>query len=179
MYRLITKLHDLQEYLEAADTVAFDFETAPDETYRDEEKAALDPHKSRIVGISFSRAEGDAVYVPLTHRIGENASNLTALWDYLAGFFARTDIIKVAHNLAFESMFLYAKPMGLASGIVIQPPVYDTIAAAQMTLKGNTGFRTLADSGLKTLVPALLDKELPTFGEVTAGRHFDELDPGD
>jgi len=173
MYRLITKLHDLREYLEDADTVAFDFETAPDETYRDEEKAALDPHKSHIAGISFSKAENDAVYIPLTHRAGKNATNLTELWKYLAEFFARTDVIKVAHNLAFESMFLYAR------GIVIQPPVYDTIAAAQMTLKGNTGFRSLADSGLKTLVPALLDTELPSFSEVTAGRHFDELDPND
>jgi len=173
MYRVLTKLHDLQEYLKAAEIVAFDFETAPDEAYRDEDKAALDPHKSHIVGISFSNAESNAVYVPLTHRIGENASNLTALWKYLAELFARTDVIKVAHNLVFESMFLYAR------SIIIQAPVYDTIAAAQMTLKGNNGFRSLADSGLKTLVPALLDKELPTFGEVTAGRHFDELDPAD
>ncbi|MCL1964919.1 MAG: bifunctional 3'-5' exonuclease/DNA polymerase [Firmicutes bacterium] len=173
MYRLLTKPHDLREYLEAAGTVAFDFETAPDEQYRDEDKAALDPHKSHIAGISFSKAEGDAVYLPLTHRVGENASNLTELWNYLADFFASPNVIKVAHNLAFESMFLYAR------GIVIQPPVYDTIAAAQMTLKGNTGFRSLADSGLKTLVPALLNTELPTFGEVTNGRHFDELDPAD
>jgi DNA polymerase-1 len=90
---------------------------------------------------------------------------------YLAELFVNSTVIKVAHNLAFESMFLYAR------GIVLQAPVYDTIAAAQLTLKGNTGFRTLADSGLKTLVPALLDMELPSFSEVTAGRHFDELDP--
>jgi hypothetical protein len=46
-----------------------------------------------------------------------------------------------------------------------------------MTLKSNSSFRTLGDSGLKTLAPELLDAELPSFGEVTEGRAFDELDP--
>ena len=38
-------------------------------------------------------------------------------------------LIKIAHNIAFESSMAYAK------GIVIQAPVYDTICASQMTLK--------------------------------------------
>ncbi len=70
-------------------------------------------------------------------------------------------------------MFLYAL------GIVVQPPCYDTIAAAQMTLKNNTEFRSLTDSGLKTLVAKLFEVELPSFETVTAGRYFDELDPRD
>jgi hypothetical protein len=36
-----------------------------------------------------------------------------------------TAILKIAHNLAFESMFLYAQ------GIILKPPCYDTIAAAR------------------------------------------------
>jgi DNA polymerase-1 len=79
----------------------------------------------------------------------------------------------VAHNLVFESAFLYAK------GIVIQEPCYDTIAAAQMTLKSNSIFHTLAETGLKTLVPELFGVEMPAFNVVTNGRHFDELDPTD
>jgi len=82
-------------------------------------------------------------------------------------------VIKVAHNLAFESMFLYAL------GVIVQPPCYDTIAAAQLTLKSSTTFRGLSDSGLKTLVPQLFHVELPDFETVTAGRFFDELDPQD
>ena len=70
-------------------------------------------------------------------------------------------------------MFLYAR------GIIIQAPVYDTIAASQLTLKSNTGFRALSDSGLKTLVPELFGDELPSFNDVTGGKHFDELDPAD
>ena len=87
--------------------------------------------------------------------------------------FENTAIVKVAHNLPFEAMFLYAL------GTVVQPPCYDTIAAAQLTLKSNTQFRTLSDSGLKTLVPQLFDTELPDFGSVTGGRFFDELSPQD
>jgi DNA polymerase-1 len=173
MYKCITDITALASYLEKAKIVAFDFETAPDEAYRNEERAALDPHKSHIAGISFSVADGDGIYVPLTHRIGQNVADQTNLWAYLAELFANPTVIKIAHNLAFESMFLYAR------GIVIQAPVYDTIAASQLSLKSNTGFRTLGDSGLKTLVPELLGAELPSFSEVTGGRHFDELDPAD
>lgn len=172
MYRPMTDVAEVREYLGGASVIAFDFETAPDAQYRHEERAALDPHKAHIVGVSFSEAEGDGIYVPIAHKTGANATPLTELWAWLAEhFFTSPEIIKVAHNLAFESMFLYAR------GIVIQPPVYDTIAAAQMTLKNARAFRSLSDSGLKTLVPELLGDELPTFEAVTAGRAFDELDP--
>ncbi len=165
-------IREVREYLASSPVVAWDFETAPDEPYRDEERAALDPHKAHIVGVSFSVAEDDGIYIPLAHQTGQNA-DLGKMLLLLGEFAANPDIVKVAHNLAFETMFLYRL------GIVIQPPVYDTIAAAQMTLKNNTTFRALSDSGLKTLVPALLGAELPTFAEVTAGRAFDELDPCD
>lgn len=172
-YRCVTTLGELRTYLSGATLVAFDFETAPDEAYRDEERAALDAHKSHIVGISFSVAEDSGVYVPLAHLSGTNATGQKSIWQWLSIFFRSPEIIKIAHNLNFEAMFLYAR------SIVLQPPCYDTIAASQMTLKGNTTFRGLGDSGLKTLVPELLDVELPSFGEVTDGRAFDELDPQD
>jgi DNA polymerase-1 len=173
MYRSILTLSDLQNYLSGAPIVAFDFETAPDERYRREEKAALDAHKSHIAGISFSVAEGDAVYLPIAHRNSSNSENLTEIWNWLSGFFADPAVTKVAHNLAFESAFLYAR------GIVVQEPCYDTIAAAQLIYKNETDFRSLGECGLKTLVPEYFHEELPTFSEVTGGRHFDELNPQD
>jgi DNA polymerase-1 len=173
MYRAVTTLAEVREYLGGASLASFDFETAPDEAYRNEERAALDAHKSHIAGISFSVSEDSGIYVPLTHKVGENVTDSVALWDYLAEFFANKNVVKIAHNLAFESAFLYAR------GIVVQEPVYDTIAAAQLTLKSNTTFRGLGDSGLKTLVPELFGAELPGFSEVTVGKHFDELDPQD
>ncbi|GHU35912.1 hypothetical protein FACS1894105_05380 [Clostridia bacterium] len=171
MYKSTTNIGEIKAYLSAASAVAFDFETAPDEPYRNEEKAALDSHKSHIVGVSFSVAEDDAIYVPIAHKRGNNA-DYTAIISLLAEFI-NSDIIKIAHNLAFESSFLYAL------GIVVKPPVYDTICAAQMTLKNNTDFRKLSDSGLKTLASQLLDTKLPSYDEIANGKSFDELHPLD
>ena len=171
-YRPIHTLDELQAYLSGATYVAFDFETAPTAKYRKEEKAALDAHKSQIVGISFSVAEGDAVYLPLAHTIGKNATDPEAIWNWLDLFAANPSVVKIAHNLAFESQFLYAR------GIVVQEPCYDTIAAAQMIYKGEQQFRSLSDCGLKTLVHEYFGAELPTYADVVGDRHFDELDPG-
>jgi DNA polymerase-1 len=173
MYHIITDLQALQDYLSGAAHVAFDFETSPEEQWRTDPRAALDPHKAHITGISFSIAEGSAVYLPIAHMIGQNAADLPAVWRWLAGWFTDPAVTKIAHNLAFESAFLYCR------GIVVQEPVYDTIAAAQLTLKSPAQFRTLGDCGLKTLVPQLFGAEMPGFEEVTAGRFFDELDPAD
>ena len=159
-------------YTEAACQNAFDFETAPDDPYRDEEKAALDPAKSHIVGCSFSVKEGSGIYVPLAHRVGKNIDS-KAFYKFLAEFLTNKSIIKTAHNIAFEASFAYAK------GIVIQAPVYDTICASQMTLKNAYEFRKLNESGLKKLAAELCGEPLPTFTDVTGGRHFDELDPED
>ena len=172
-YKSIYKLDELQTYLFGVSLVAFDFETAPDVKYHYEEKAALDAHKSHIVGISFSVAEESGVYLPLTHRIGENSTEAEQedIWSWLAGFFADPTIIKIAHNLAFESQFLYAR------GIVIQEPCYDTIAAAQLVYKGETEFRGFGDCGLKTLVHEWLNEQLPSYADTVGNRNFDELDP--
>ena len=171
-YRLITDSAELKSYLTGHTVVAFDIETAPDEPYRDEDRAALDPAKSHITGCSFSVEEGSGVYVPLTHKHGPNMDNGEFRTIFRA-FLSDTGVLKIAHNIAFESTFAYAL------GIVIQPPVYDTICAAQMTLKGPFEFRKLRDCGLKRLADELFHEPLPTFSDVTDGQHFDELDSAD
>jgi DNA polymerase-1 len=113
--------------------VGFDFETSPDEKYRDEDRAALDPHKAHIAGVSFSIAEGDGIYVPLAHRIGANADPAEML-SVLADFAADPGVVKVAHNLSFEAMFLYAR------NNVIQPP-YTTPSGGTNDLKSARTFR--------------------------------------
>lgn len=171
MYKPIYTLQQLQNYLSDAPIVAFDFETAPDEKYRNEDKAALDAHKSHIVGISFSVAEGSGVYLPIAHRVGQNTEGLPEIWAWLAGFFTGASVTKIAHNLAFESQFLYAR------GIVVQEPCYDTIAAAQLVYKNEKELRSLGDCGLKTLVPEYFHEQLPSYSDTVGGLHFDELDP--
>jgi len=172
-YKCVYMLSEIQEYLKNTGLFAFDFETSPCDKWRNDKSAALDAHKADITGISFSVSEGTAIYVPLKHRSGRNAENQAAIWDYLKLLFESKDVIKVAHNLAFESMFLYAR------GIVLQKPCYDTIAASQLTLKSKWEFRSLADSGLKTLAPALCKAEMTEFSTVTEGRFFDKLNPQD
>lgn len=168
-YKCITSVEGIREYIGDANIIAFDYETAPDEAYRNEDKAALDAHKAHIVGCSFSVLEGSGIYVPVAHKVGKNIEP-TAFDKFLREFLSNTTIVKIAHNLAFESQMSYAR------GIVIMPPVYDTIAASQMSLKSCTEFRKLTDSGLKKLAAELCGEPLPSFTDVTDGRHFDELD---
>lgn len=171
-YRCVTNISDIKKYIGEATEVAFDFETSPDEAYRNDEKSALDPAKSHIVGCSFSTKEGTGIYVPIKHLVGTNI-NEDEFFAFLKEFLPNGNVIKIAHNIAFESMFSYAH------GIVIQPPVYDTICASQMTLKDAYNFRSLSDSGLKNLAFELFGEPLPSFTSVTDGQHFDELNAQD
>lgn len=171
-YHIIYTTDAIREYIGDAGIIAFDFETAPDDAWRDEPKAALDAHKAHIVGISLSVSEGSAVYIPLAHKVGDNAADPVSVMEYLCeAVFENPKVVKVAHNLSFEAMFLYAR------GIVVCEPCYDTIAAAQLTLKSKFEFRNLSDSGLKLLSTSLFGANMPDFNTVTAGRHFDEMDP--
>lgn len=71
-YKCVTTVDGIKDYIGGSRIVAFDFETAPDDPYREEDKAALDPAKAHIVGCSFSVKEGTGVYVPVAHRVGTN-----------------------------------------------------------------------------------------------------------
>lgn len=171
-YKNLTDLNQVYNYIKNSHIVSFDYETAPDKEYRQEEKAALDPHKAHIVGCSFSVSPTTGIYVPIDHKTGQNADK-EEFYRLLRDFLTDESIIKVAHNLSFESQMSYAV------GIVIKPPVYDTMAAAQLTLKNTYEFRSLSDCGLKKLATEICSEPLPSFDTVTGGRFFDELDPDD
>lgn len=168
-YKCVTTVKGIKEYIGDNQRVAFDFETAPNDEFRNEDKAALDPAKAHIVGCSFSVKEGTGIYVPVAHRVGINIDNI-AFFSFLMTFLTNKDIAKIAHNIAFESSMAYSR------GIVIQAPVYDTICASQMSLKSTYEFRKLNESGLKRLAEELFGEQLPSFSSVTDGKHFDELD---
>lgn len=169
-YRSVTTVAGIQEYIGDAKVIAFDYETAPDIPFREEDKAALDPAKSHIVGCSYSVEEGTAIYVPIAHLCGENVDT-AEFWKFQEQLLMNPEVTKVAHNLSFEAMMSYHL------GIVIQPPVYDTIAACQLTMKSKWEFRKLSDSGLKRMATEQFGVEMPSFTDVTAGRHFDEMNP--
>lgn len=171
-YKCVTTVDGIRDYIGGSGIVVFDFETAPDDPYREEDKAALDPARAHIVGCSFSVKEGTGIYVPIAHRVGTNIDR-DAFFTFLTAFLMNTKTIKIAHNIAFESSMAYAR------GIVIQAPVYDTICASQMSLKSTYEFRKLNESGLKRLAEELFGEPLPSFSSVTDGKHFDELDAQD
>lgn len=171
-YKCVTTVDGIHDYIGGSHIVAFDFETAPDDPYCEEDKAALDPARAHIVGCSFSVKEGTGIYVPIAHRIGTNIDK-DAFFAFLTAFLMDKSTIKIAHNIAFESSMAYAR------GIVIQAPVYDTICASQMSLKSTYEFRKLNESGLKRLAEELFGEPLPSFSSVTDGKHFDELDAQD
>lgn len=171
-YKCAVRVSDIRDYIGDHNIVAFDFKTAPNALYRKEATASLDPAKAHIVGCSFSVEAGTGIYVPVAHLKGENIDK-SAFMKFLAAFLGSTTITKVAHNISFESAMAYSM------GIVIQPPVYDTICAAQMTLKNDFEFRKLEDSGLKRLAEELFDEHLPSFSSVIGGKHFDELNAQD
>jgi len=166
MYRAVIDADEVHKYISGKTTVAFDFETAPDEKYHNEKYAALDEHKSHIVGVSFSVAKGEALYVPLTHKNGTNA-NPDEIRKILLSFAIDHTVTKVAHNLEFEDRFLKAQHIKMCR------PYCCTFLTAQNTLK------TDVSCGLKNLTREVLGIHLPTFADITQGKNFDELNPQD
>ena len=170
-YKLALSKEEIARYIENFKLLALDIETSPLPQYRNDEKSALDAHKSTITGMSFSVSKGSGIYVPFHHKVGLNA-DFVDTWQWIKqNILMNENLTLVIHNAAFETMFFYAL------GCVPQCKVYDTLAAAQMTLKIKTEFRKLSDCGLKKLVPELLNIELPSFEDVTQGVYFDMLDP--
>ena len=188
-YKLAKTIRDIENYLGSHNLLALDIETSPMLDYRNDKKAALDSNKSEITGISLSIESGTGIYIPLRHKNYDNA-DVDEVFSYIKrNILLDENKTVVIHNAAFESSFLYAL------GVVMKCKVYDTMAAAQLTLKTNTEFRNLSDSGLKKLVPELLKSELPTFDEVVSqgkrlrisdslecevgegSAYFDELNP--
>ena len=84
-YKCVTTVDGIRDYIGGSRIVAFDFETAPDDPYREEDKAALDPARARIVGCSFSVKEGTGIYVPVDHRVGTNIER-DAFFTFLTAF---------------------------------------------------------------------------------------------
>ena len=99
-YKCVRKLSEVECFLHGADIVAFDFETAPNDAFREDDKAALDAHKAHIVGVSLSVAQGEAIYVPIAHRNGKNVEDSVYVLVWLASvLFQNPNITKVVHNL--------------------------------------------------------------------------------
>lgn len=143
-YKLAKTVDEIQDYIGNYNLLALDIETSPMQKYRNDAKAALGSNKSEITGISLSVENGTGIYIPLRHQNYENA-DVYEVFSYIKEeILLNENKTVVIHNAVFESSFFYAL------GVVMKCKVYDTMAAAQLTLKTNTEFRNLSDSGLKS-----------------------------
>lgn len=172
-YKLVLDKQKIKSYIKNHRFLALDIEISPFNKYRNNEKASLDAHKSSITGISFSVKEGTGIYVPFNHKVGRNADFAEIFVWIKINILMNENLTVIIHNAAFETMFFYAL------GLIPKCRVYDTFAAAQMTLKTNSEFRKFSDCGLKKLVPELLKENLPKFEDITNGKFFDELSSED
>ena len=172
-YKCVTEIDKIKAYLSNAKTIAFDFETAPTSAYRNDAFASLNSNTADVTGVSFSVEKGSGIYVPLQHQPPFINADCDEVTNLLFQIMTDKTITKIAHNLSFESMFLYKM------GIVPQTPVYDTLTAHLMALKSRYEFNTLGDSGLKKLAAEYFGVDMIGFEELTNGRHFDELAPTD
>ena len=118
-YKTIRNIAEIEEYIGSAGVVSFDFETSPTEKYRSDGKAALDAHKADITGVSLSVKAGTGRYIPLRHRVGKNASLASVMKFLRQRVFQNPKTVKIAHNMAFEAMFLYKDGMILSTAISV------------------------------------------------------------
>ena len=72
-YKLALNKEEIARYSENFKLLALDIETSSLSPYRNDEKSALDAHKSAITGMSFSVSKGSGIYVPFHHKVGLNA----------------------------------------------------------------------------------------------------------
>lgn len=122
----VTELRSLVSKLGNADGFAYDTETNGTNSMRDE-----------MVGMSFSNSEGQAWYVPVGHRTGEQIDRVHVL-ELVSPLFADAKVPKAAHNANFDVMVLRQ------AGIEIANSAFDTMIAASLCGHNRIGLKDLA-----------------------------------
>jgi DNA polymerase-1 len=169
-YKTIYTKDEIRNYIAGANVVAFDFETAPDDGWRGEPKAALDAHKAHIVGVSLSVSEGSAVYIPLAHRSGNYAADPDGT-------------LKNMREAVFEKSRVARRRITSPSRRCSFTRWESCLRTLLRYHRGGEAdpqnqfeFRSLSDSGLKLLAESLFGR-ICGLSAVTADGHFDELNP--
>jgi DNA polymerase I-like protein with 3'-5' exonuclease and polymerase domains len=114
----------------------------------DLETTGLDYTQDRIVGISFTFADGRSYYVVLEHTMPSGADHALIRFcpkaeviRLLGPLFAQEDVTILAHNAKFELHFLSQ------AGLQINAQLVDTMLAAQIINENRSvGLKQLADS---------------------------------
>ena len=151
-------LDALVQALVASGRYAFDTETAP----LDPESKAVDPVRSRIVGLSFATSPGVAWYVPIGHAEGPQLDPTAAL-ERLKPVLEDPDLSRAAHNANYDMTVLGS------SGVTVPTLKFDTMVAAHLL-----GHKAI---GLKNLALDLLGVEMTPISElIGSGRNQTTMD---
>lgn len=122
------KLTELVKELNKAKVIAFDTETTSTEEMQAE-----------LVGISLAIREGEGIYIPVGHRIGQNLP-LEEVIESLRGPMTNPKIGKVAHHAKYDFIVLARR------GLRVEPLTYDTMLAEFIVdpSSRNMGLKNLA-----------------------------------
>ncbi|MBN2583313.1 MAG: DNA polymerase I [Planctomycetes bacterium] len=110
----------------------------------DTELTGLDPLRDRLVGLSFSTAQGHGAYVPVMAPEGETHLDLDTVRDVLGPVLRSDKTLKIAHNAKFDLAVL-----GTA-GLEVKGPLFDTMIASYLLDPGSRshGLDALAEERL-------------------------------
>jgi len=155
--RTKTDLKRLASQLKKAEAFAFDTEAT-----------GLDPLADRLVGVSFSTAEGEGAYVPVLGPEGETTFPAEAVREVLGPALANVKSLKVAHNAKFDVAVLRT------AGIEVEGPLFDTMVASYLLDAGSRqhGLDALARDVLGYTTVPLVD----LIGEKKRGAEQKALD---
>lgn len=198
-YHLIKTMEEVKELIEKckqAKVFAYDYETAPLRPYRKVEdfgtkkeanayyktrktlkKPATQCHYSRVCTLSVAFDEENGYVIPISHLDYAHNIPRNQLFSYLSKHIFQNDkVVKIAHNLPFELKFT------LQEGILVGKNNADTkhmwIRYNQIMHPEKLEKEILKYAGgLKKTILEEFDHKMLEFADVTAGKHFDELDP--
>ena len=120
-YILIDKLEKLKTYLEDAENNG--------EICIDTETSSLDPHQANLVGISLSTKVGEACYVPVGHKKGNNIDE-TELINLIKPTLEDLSIKKIGQNIKFDYIILNKRGINMN-------PMEDTMLMSYVLDAGN------------------------------------------
>lgn len=180
-YRVVITEAELRDYIARCLMTGeggFDWETAPRDEFRDEDKAPLDPHKSDICTASLSAAVDEGITVPLRHKVGRNfEGGPERFFEILRDEFFIPQIMNVAYNLQFEGGHLWKYR------VAVKRPCYDPMAAYIMITMFTAPHKINKERpskgfGLKNLNEKIFGIKRPEYSELLEKygvKFYDEL----
>jgi len=148
----IEKLNHVCEEIKKYKTFALDTETD-----------GLQPLECNLIGISICVQEGEAYYIPLKHKTGEEQIDRNSVLEKLKPIFEDEQYKKYLHNAKFDQLVLHSH------GINLKGVSFDSFIAAKLLLK------EWQSAGLKQLSLHYFNEEMLNFDEVVVKNNYPDF----